>query len=251
LTSQQGADGRVASPNDAFGITTFATSQAVQALGNQWYLAPVRASLLTLLSQALASPAAGPVKGAGLDDAEAELDGNPSLRAGRLAAATAVVQGQDGREAAAEDLFVAAFDRSLDPSGRAFWSNQLRTLSRPEVLARLTGSSEFYRRAGGTIPTFVDRVYQSVLGRAADPDGRAFWIRQLEGGRSVQSVARNLTASNEYRRKQVTAAYQRVLDRAPTTSERDHWTSRVATTRIEVLLAALAASAERYRSLEA
>jgi hypothetical protein len=41
-----------------------------------------------------------------------------------------------------------------------------------------------------------------------------------------------------------------VLERPPTTSERDHWTARVATTRIEVLLAALAASTERYVALE-
>jgi hypothetical protein len=223
----------------------------MQALGTQWYLAPVRASFISLLSEALASPVSGPVADAGVDDAEADLGGNPSLRAGRVAAATAVINGGDGREAAAEDLFVAAFGRSLDPSGRAYWSNQLRTLSRPEVLARLTGSSEYYRRAGGTVAAFVDRVYQSVLGRKADPGGRAYWIAQLQGGRSVQSVARSLTASSEYRRKAVNAAYQRVLERPPTTSERDHWTARLATTRIEVLMAGLAASAERYRGLEA
>ena len=74
---------------------------------------------------------------------------------------------------------------------------------------------------------------------------------KLQGGTSVQAVARSLTASSEYRRKQVTAAYQRVLDRAPTTGERDHWTAKLASTRVEVLLAALASSPERYASLEA
>ena len=132
---------------------------------------------------------------------------------------------------------------------RRHWSTKLVTISRPEVLARLTGSSEFYRKAGGTIPTFVDAVYQSVLGRAADPSGRAYWINRLNAGRSVESVARSLVASSEYRRHQVNDAFDRILDRAPTTGERDHWTTRIATTRIEVLLATLASSSERYEQL--
>jgi hypothetical protein len=161
-----------------------------------------------------------------------------------------VVNGQEGREAAANDLFQAAFGRNLDPSGRAYWSNQLRTLSRPEVLARLTGSSEYYRKAGATIPTFVDKVYVSVLGRNADPSGRAFWIRQLENGRSVQAVARTLTASSEYRRTQTRGGFDRVLDRQPDGGELTYWTNKLSTTRIEVLLAALASSSEAYGALE-
>jgi hypothetical protein len=251
LASQQANDGRIASPNDEYGVNTFATSQAVQALGGQWYLAGELDELLVRWSEDLASPLSGAVVGAGSADAAPVLAPNPSFRSARSAAATAVVNGVDGRKAAAADLFAAAFGRTIDPSGSTYWSNQLVTRSRPEVLARLTGSSEFYRRAGGTIPSFVDRVYQSVLGRTPDPSGRAYWISRLERGGSVWSVARNLTASSEYRRKQATAAYQRVLDRAPTVGERDYWTGRLASTRIEVLLAALASSPELYASLEA
>jgi hypothetical protein len=251
LAAQQGNDGRIASPNDEYGVNTFATSQAVQALGGQWYLTGELDELLERWGGDLASPLSASLLGAGVADAAPVLAPNPSFRSARSAAATAMVNGVDGRKAAAADLFAAAFGRAIDPSGSTYWSNQLLTRTRPEVLARLTGSSEFYRRAGGTIPTFVDRVYQAVLGRAADPSGRAYWIGRLERGASVWSVARNLTGSTEYRRKQVTASYQRVLDRAPTTGERDYWTTRLATTRIEVLLAALASSPELYRSLEA
>lgn len=250
LISQQATDGHIASPNDSFGVNTFATSQAMQALGAQWYLTYERESLRDLWSKDLASPA-NDQQGGRAGDGNAKLGPNPSIRAKRLAGATAVVTGQQGREAAANDLFQAAFGRNLDPSGRAYWSNQLKTLSRPEVLARLTGSSEYYRKAGGTIPTFVDKVYQSVLGRAPDASGRAYWIAQLQKGRSVQAVARTLTASSEYRRKEARGAFVRVLDRQPTADELTYWTNKIATTRIEVLLATLAASAERYRTLEA
>jgi hypothetical protein len=248
LLSQQEADGRFASQNDGFGVNTFATSQATQALGQQWFLTAERAGLLDLWSRELASPANAEATGRA-GDGNSPLGANPSIRSKRTAGATAVVTGQNGREAAANDLFQAAFGRNLDPSGRAYWSNQLRTLSRPEVLARLTGSSEYYRKAGGTIPTFVDKVYVSVLGRNPDPSGRAYWIRQLENGRSVQAVARTLTASSEYRRLQARSAFERVLDRQPTSGELTYWTNRLATTRVEVLLATLASSPEAYRTL--
>jgi hypothetical protein len=249
LISQQAADGHFASPNDGFGINTFATSQATQALGQQWFLTAERGALVDAWSLDLASPANAEAVGrAGAG--ESALGANPSVRAKRTAGATAVVTSREGREAAANDLFQAAFGRNLDPSGRAYWSNQLRTLSRPEVLARLTGSSEYYRKAGATIPTFVDKVYVSVLGRPADPSGRAFWIRQLENGRSVQAVARTLTASSEYRRTQTRTAFGRVLDRQPDAGELTYWTNKLTSTRIEVLLATLASSPERYRSLE-
>lgn len=251
LRSQQDDDGHIISQNDGFGVNTFATSQAVQALDQQWFIEGERRELVDEWSKDLASPANAPVGGLLEVIATDVLGPNTSIRSARLAAANVVVASQPAREAAANDLFQAAFGRNLDPSGRAYWSNQLRTLSRPEVLARLTGSSEYYRKAGSTIPGFVDKVYGSVLGRAADPSGRAYWIRQLENGRSVQAVARTLTASSEYRRKEVRAAFVRVLDRQPDAGELTYWTNKTTTTRIEVLLATLAASAERYGSLEA
>ncbi|HWJ98778.1 MAG TPA: DUF4214 domain-containing protein, partial [Acidimicrobiales bacterium] len=131
------------------------------------------------------------------------------------------------------------------PSGRNYWSMKLITITRPEMLARTTGSSEFYRKAGGTIPTFVDAAYQAALGRASDPLGRAFWIKQLQNGRHVESVARSLVKSNEYRRTETKNTYQRVLDRQPTDAERDAWITP-ADPRIEILIARLAASAEFY-----
>ena len=36
LRSQQNADGHINSPNDSFGVNTFATSQSIQALRRGW-----------------------------------------------------------------------------------------------------------------------------------------------------------------------------------------------------------------------
>jgi hypothetical protein len=242
--AQVQSDGRIASPNDGFGVNTFATSQSVQALGRQWFLTEQRGNLVARMSSTLASPAAAPSTDRPV--AASLLGPNSSIRSARTTTALFTVTSQAGREAAAADLFQAAFGRAIDPSGRSYWSRQLLTLSRPEVLARLTGSSEYYRRAGSTIPSFVDAVYQSVLGRTPDPSGRAYWIRQLQGGRSVQAVARTLTNSNEYRRRAVDAAFQQQIGRQPTGPERAAGIERVTALRIEWYIASLAGSPEYY-----
>jgi hypothetical protein len=246
LRSMQAADGHIASSGDSWGVNTFATTQTIQALSRQVFLRGEREVLLRDWASKIASPAAAPDPASAIDLLNDTLGDNPSIRSKRLATTTAAVNGQKGREAAAADLFKQAFNRNIDPSGRTYWSNKLTTITRPEMLSRLTGSSEFYRKAGGTTPTFVDAVYQSVLGRAADPSGRQYWINRLNSGRSVEGVARSLVASSEYRRTQVRTTFQRVLERQPDAGETTYWTNRIATTRIEVLIATLGASAEFY-----
>jgi hypothetical protein len=246
LRTQQADDGRIASPNDAYGVNTYPTTQTIESLARQWYLADDRADLLARFGADLASPAASPSSTAGNDVASDLVGPNPSSQAARSAAAAGLLTSPVGRQAAAADLFQQAFGRAIDPSGRTYWSTKLLTITRPEMLSRLTGSSEFYRRAGGTIPTFVDAVYHSVLGRNPDPSGKAYWVKRLQGGASVERVARSLVASGEYRRRQVTNAYGRLLDRAPTTDERDFWAAWIVDHRIETLLAHLGASAEYY-----
>jgi hypothetical protein len=167
-----------------------------------------------------------------------------AISSARVKAAGAVLNSSYGREAAAADLFVQAFGRTIDPAGRAFWSKKLLTISRPEMLSRLTGSPEFYRLAGGTTPTFVDAAYEAVLGRSPEPAGRAYWIGRLDKGVPVEQIARSLVASTEYRRQQVDAAYQELLGRSADAAGRAYWTTRLATTRIEVLLAGIAGSRE-------
>lgn len=245
LAAQQGADGRIASPADSFGINTLPTSQTTQALARQWYLRPEHKRLSDALSAELGSPKANESFAASQVASDA-IGFNASIGTARSRAAKAVLDSSFGREAAAADLFAQALDRELDPSGRAYWSNKLKTLSRPGMLSQLTGSSEFYNVAGGTIPSFVDAVYQSVLGRAPDASGRAFWINRLTKGESVRHVASSLVASSEFRRNQVDEAYDRVLGRPADAAGRAYWTNKLSSTRIEVLLRTLAATGEFY-----
>lgn len=244
LASQQdAATGRIKSPNDGSGINTFPTSQSVQALSRQWFLDAEHRSLTSRLATTLGSPDATPGTAAAGVGSDA-LGPNVAVGSARVKAATAVLTSSYGREAAAADLFVQAFGRRIDGAGSAYWSQKLLTISRPEMLSRLTGSAEFYRLAGGTTPTFVDAAYQAVLGRGPEPAGRTFWIGRLDNGVPVEQIARSLVASTEYRRQQVDAAYRELLGRSADPAGRAYWTTRLATTRIEVLLAGIAGSRE-------
>lgn len=245
LRSQQVADGHIASPNDAYGLNTFATTQSVQALARQWFLSADRTRVVNAQALRLGSPAASPDTDAA-QLASDVLGPNASVQSARSNAAAFVLASSFGREAAAADVFQQALNRTIDPSGLAYWSEKLRTITRSQMLSRITGSSEFYRKAGSTTPTFVDAVYQAVLRRAPDPGGRAYWIAKIDGGDSPTHVAQSLVASTEFRRQTVDAAYLRVVRRAADPRARAYWNDKLATTRVEVLLQTLAASQEFY-----
>lgn len=242
LASQQQDNGRVASPNDEFGINNFATAQTLQAVSAQWNLRTEQVDLIDALTALLAgsSPAAA-------TEGLTTLGANPSTASARWAAGHKVSMSQAGRELAAEALFQRAFQRGLDSSGRAFWSNELLTDSRSRVLVRLTGSDEFYASSGSTTEGFVENAYRAVLGRSPDTAGRAFWSQRLDAGEPVSIIADDLVASREYRQNEVDLAYQQMLGRNADASGRAFWTEALATTRVEAILAGIGGSAEFYR----
>ncbi len=97
-------------------------------------------------------------------------------------------------------LFEAYFDRLPDDEGRAFWRSQRaggRSLA--SISDFFVVSPEFVATYGELDDgAFVDLVYQNVLGRAADPDGRVNWVSQLENGRSRGSVMVGFSESVEF-----------------------------------------------------
>ena len=82
-------------------------------------------------------------------------------------------------------LYEAALDRLPDQGGLNFW---IAAVQNGEPLSSLASgflsSPEFRARFGDFADNgaFVDRLYQNVLGRAGEPDGRAFWVGTLNGG---------------------------------------------------------------------
>lgn len=104
--------------------------------------------------------------------------------------------GQNGGEA--YRIYKAAFNRTPDTTGLAYWLGQIdSSMSLTQVAQGFVDSSEF-RTLYGTNPTtsqFVDRLYHNVLGRAGEANGVAYWEGRLNSG--AESMAQVLTGFSE------------------------------------------------------
>ena len=61
-------------------------------------------------------------------------------------------------------------------------------------------SLEYQIIHGATPPSYVDALYQSALGRPADPSALTYWLGQIAAGASAADVAVRIVASPEARR---------------------------------------------------
>ena len=83
-------------------------------------------------------------------------------------------------------LYRAFFQRQPDEAGYRYWRRALLTGGSLQAIAdSFAASPELVARYGQLDDvSFVDQVYGNVLGREADPEGRAFWQGQLYAGMS-------------------------------------------------------------------
>ena len=99
-------------------------------------------------------------------------------------------------------LYSAYFLRSPDAVGFSFWVDQFSTGQQGlESMSEFFSSSDEFRALYDDLSNaeFVDLVYRNVLGRPAEPEGRAFWIGQLESGALTRgTVMINFSESEEY-----------------------------------------------------
>jgi hypothetical protein len=131
------------------------------------------------------------------------------------------------RRASLIRLYQAVFLRAPDTSGFTYWLGKMQAgTSLVRMAATFAASNEFKTRYGPkTNAQFVDLVYQNVLGRPADPGGRAYWIKKLDTGTSRGVLITGFSESGEYTRKmtaqvEVTDLYLATLRRMPSTDER-------------------------------
>ncbi len=96
-------------------------------------------------------------------------------------------------------LYLGYFLREPDAEGLAYWTATRQAgISLAEVSEQFALSVEFQTRYGqADDPTFVDLVYLNVLGRPADPGGRAYWIQQLGAGMTRGELMVGFTESPE------------------------------------------------------
>lgn len=131
-------------------------------------------------------------------------------------------------------LYFAYFQRVPDTAGLLFWLDRFRAgASLDEISDAFAQSDEFagtYGSVGDS--TFVELVYQNVLGRPADPAGRDFWVDRLGDGLPRGAVMTSFSESDEYRDRSfadiyVTLMYVGMLRRSPDPSGFAFWRSAV------------------------
>ena len=105
-------------------------------------------------------------------------------------------------------LYQAYFLRLADEAGFQYWLDQrARWTSLADISSAFAASNEFQNRYGAlNDEAFVDLVYANVLGRVADPGGRAYWLSQLAGGATRGQVMIGFAESTEYVARTGTAA---------------------------------------------
>lgn len=149
------------------------------------------------------------------------------------------------------DIAYASYlDRVADPAGRAYYVDgwRSRRLTYEGLLAALLGSNEYYGLHGATNASFVDAVYFDVLGREADPGGRAHY----QGVASTQgrgAVAVLLATSHEARVAQVSFQYLTFLGRPADPGGLAYWVDQLSNgLRREDFDVALLSSSEYYNN---
>ncbi|MEM1429173.1 MAG: DUF4214 domain-containing protein [Pseudomonadota bacterium] len=83
------------------------------------------------------------------------------------------------------EMYIAYFDRAPDAVGLLYWGTRLADgMGMQEIAASFFTQEETLALypAEGAVADLVDAAYANLLERAADPDGRAYWISQIESG---------------------------------------------------------------------
>ncbi|MBO7450766.1 MAG: DUF4214 domain-containing protein, partial [Clostridiales bacterium] len=96
-------------------------------------------------------------------------------------------------------MYTKAFNREAETDGCNYWASQLANFRCTGEGAGLTFFiSEEMQGYNLSNEEFVNRLYLTFMDRAADADGKAYWIGVLDKGASRQSVVLGFTRSEEF-----------------------------------------------------
>lgn len=129
----------------------------------------------------------------------------PAAAEQATAASEVVYDGSvDGIDGSVYRLYRAFFLREPEADGLVYWIVQARYQGYPigSIANDFARSDEFRRRYGSLADgPFVDLVYRNVLGRAPDPEGRAYWLDQMRRGMIRGHVMLYFSDSAEFARR--------------------------------------------------
>jgi hypothetical protein len=149
------------------------------------------------------------------------------LQAGvsRQQVATAFWESPEHRGLQVDAFYQQFLHRAPDAAGRSGWVNAF--LSGADEISVAVGflTSAEYTSSHASNASFVNGVYQDVLGRAPSAAEALAWQQALQSGVTRATVASDILTSVEGFSRIVTQDYQSFLHRAPSPAERQTWVS--------------------------
>ncbi len=127
---------------------------------------------------------------------------------------------------------------ALSASGRRYWD-----VAVVDLAAAFAGNSP----SVATPADVVQAAYESILGRAADPAGLAYWTPKVQAG-GARALAANLVRSTAARGRIVDERYQQILGRTPDSSGRAYWVAKLNNPGGEQALVASLMATESFRA---
>jgi autotransporter-associated beta strand protein len=148
----------------------------------------------------------------GLNHFASLLDNN---QATRTQVAELIQTSAEARTHQVENLYQTLLGRQADPVGLDLSTRWLGMGgSYFQLETAITGSQEYFQRAGGTNSAFLTMLYQNALSRAIDPVGQSLGGQALSNGASLIDVADVVFTSQEGLQDLVGSYYNHFLHRA-------------------------------------
>lgn len=147
-------------------------------------------------------------------------------------------------------LYQKVMHRPADAPGLAYWVGRLAGGMTPEQLAAsLTGSDEWFANpqfGNGNVDSFIAAVYQSLLGRAADAPGAAYWHDFLMTGGPRWRLTLDFAYSQEWAGQTVGRLFTQYHLGTPDPQGLAYWQGRVESGMRDDQLAAMLVSSNQY-----
>ncbi|MDH6105677.1 DUF4214 domain-containing protein [Anabaenopsis tanganyikae CS-531] len=172
-----------------------------------------------------------------------------------------------------EFIYSNAFGRVADSGGKAYWVERLGASPTVDTQAQVvrdiiasagTADREVLNRRvetakNDTHRSLVQSLYVTLLGRAADAGGQAFWVSQLNEGISIADITASIIGSEEAQQRYtglinrdfVELIYSNAFGRDADEGGRNFWVERINnSSRAQVVLEILEAAAPDSRDRE-
>jgi predicted nucleic acid-binding Zn-ribbon protein len=97
-------------------------------------------------------------------------------------------------------LYVSVFGRASEGEGNTYWQNDAAATdmsTTADIMLDTDAAKEYFGDTLNDNQKFIEHIYLNTLGKTAteDPDGVAYWVAQLEAGKSKGTVVAELISA--------------------------------------------------------